>query len=335
MNKGFPRRAWIALAGLLVVSMLAVACGDDDDTAGDNNAPASTAAPTDVPTEAPESVYPLEVVDLLGRTVTIEARPETVIALSPSATEFVYAAGGTIVGRTSSVDFPAAAAEAQDVGSAYQPSFDQMLALSPDLIVADSSIHAQPELREALEGLGVTVIFAGATSLDDVYAGLNLMGLVFDSSDETDAVIADIVSALEDAKAVLSSTDATFLALIGDREANLYAAKPSGYTGDIFAQLGIENPAADQPDAGPFPGYTLLAMELILQFDPTVIFAITPAPEPAPRLSTIIPQIPPFQGLTAVQQGRIVELDIQLFLQAPGPRIAEAFAVIAEAMTAE
>lgn len=324
MNKGFSRTIWMAIAGLLALSMLAAACGDDDD-----------AVATAIPTDAPESAYPVDVVDLLGRTVTIESRPEAVVAISPTATEFVYAAGGTIIGRSSSVDFPAAAANAQDVGSAYQPSFDQMLALNPDLIVADSSIHVQPDLKSALEGLGVPIIFAGATSLEDVYAGLNLMGLVFDSSEETDAVIAGINAALEEAKAALASTDATFLALIGDRDSNLYAAKPSGYTGDIFAQLGVTNPAAGQPDAGPFPGYTLLAMELILQFDPTVIFAITPAPEPAPRLSAIIPQIPPFQGLTAVREGRVVELDVQLFLQAPGPRIGEAFAAVAAAMSTE
>jgi ABC-type Fe3+-hydroxamate transport system substrate-binding protein len=331
MIKGFSRTAWVAIAGLLALSLLAAACGGDDDAPTVDNTP----IPTEVPTEVSVAAYPVDVVDLLGRTVTIEARPQAVIAISPTATEFVYAAGGTIIGRSSSVDFPAAAAGAQDVGTAYQPSFDQILALNPDLIVADSAIHVQPQLKDALEGLGVPVIFAGATSLDDVYAGLNLMGLVFDSSDDTDAVIVEIKTALKDAKAALAATDATFLALIADRDNNLYAAKPSGYTGDIFAQLGVTNPAADQPDSGPFPGYTLLAMELILQFDPTVLFAITPAPEPAPRLSALIPQIPPFAGLTAVQEGRVVELDVQLFLQAPGPRIGEAFAAVAEAMSGE
>jgi len=355
MKARFRGATYVAVIGLLSIALLAAACGDDD-SGSDDSAPtattdaatqAPTAAPTEAATEAPSATpieapveapvghYPAEVVDLLGRTVTIEARPEAVIAISPSAVEFVYAAGATVIGRTSSTLFPPAALEAEDIGTAYQPNFDLILTLSPDLIVADASIHSQPQTREALENFGVPVVFAGATSVDDVYVSLNLMGEVFDAFDETDAVTADIQTAFDDAKSELDGTDATFLALIADREQNLFAAKESGFTGDIFAQLGIENPAADQPDAGSFPGYTLLAMELILQFDTDFLFTITPAPEPAPRLSDLILQIPPFAGLQAVRNGNVVELDVQIFLQAPGPRIGEAFTAVADAMAAE
>ncbi len=313
--------------------VVAVACGGDDST---SNTPVPTAGGTSATSAAPtaKAAYPVTVTDLLGRSVEIKAKPKTIVALSPTAAELVYAAGGTIAGRTSSIDFPEAAKQAKDVGTAYQPNAEAILGLKPDLIVADSVIHAQPELRKLVEGLGVPAIFAGADSYQKVIDGLTLMGKVLDGSDKTKQVAADIDKALADAKAAIAGKQVSALALIADRDQTLYAAKPSSYAGDILAKLGITNPAASQPDAGPFPGYTAVAPEKMVAYDPDFLFTITPAPAPAPRLSTLIPQIPPFKGLKAVTTpNHVVEADVQLFLQAPGPRIINALKAVAAAIT--
>lgn len=329
------------MAGVVVLALATlVACGDDDD---DDATPSPTATATETadaspepsPTEVPASAYPVEVTDLLGRSVTIEAKPEHVVALSPTATELVYAAGAAVVGRTSSVDYPPEALEATDVGTAYQPNFEQILALQPDLVVADSVIQARPDLMGPISQLPVPVVFAGAESLDEVIAGLELMGVIFDAEDETETVIAGIGTALDNAKAALAGQDVSAVILISDRDQVLYAAKDTSFAGDVLKQLGIANPASAQPDSGPFPGYTTVAPETMLAFNPDYIFTITPAPPPAPRLSEVVKQIPPFAGLQAVQQNQVVELDLQVFLQAPGPRIAEAFTAIAAAAGGE
>ena len=209
-----------------------------------------------------------------------------------------------------------------------------MLALDPDLVVADSVIHgSQPQLRATIEALPVPVIFAGAESYDDVLEGVALLGAVYDAEAEASALITDIEAALEAARTALADSDISAVALIADRDQSLYAAKTSSFVGDLLDRVGILNPAADQPDAGPFPGYTLLAPELLLQYDPTLILTITPAPEPAPRLSALIPEIPPFRGLQAVNSGQVIELDLEIFLQAVGPRVLEALNTLREIAT--
>ncbi len=292
-----------------------------------------TAAPTEAPTEAPPAPgYPRDVVDLFGRTVTIPDIPVSVVAISPTAAELVYAVGGAIVGRTQTVTYPPEALEATDVGSAYQPNFEAMLALEPDLIVADSTIHIQPAVRDALKQLGVPVIFAGAASVDEVLTGLTLLGEVLDNPDGAAEAVAAIVAARDAAREALAGQELSAVILIGDRNRNVYAAKASSFGGSILETLGIANPADVQPDSGPFPGFTLVSPEAMLQFDPTYIFTVTPAPPPAPRLSGMLGLLPGFSGLQAMQNGRVSEIEVELLVQAPGPRVVEAFAAIIAAI---
>lgn len=307
-----------------------MACGGDDDTQAKPTVPVSGP----VSTVAPKAAYPVTVTDLLGRSVEIKAKPKTVVAISPTAVEFVYAAGQAVVGRSQSVDFPEAAKQAKEVGTAYQPSYESILALKPDLVVADSIIHAGPDYRKSLDALGVPVIYAGADSYQKVLDGLALMGKVFDANETTIKVIADVTKARDDAKAALAGKKVSAVVLISDRDRTLYAAKTNSYAGDILAQLGITNPAAPQPDAGSFPGYTTVPPEKLLEYNPDLIFTITPAPAPAPRLKDSLAQVPPFKTLRALTSNKVSEANVELFLQAPGPRIIDAFKFVAAAATA-
>jgi iron complex transport system substrate-binding protein len=334
--KGFSMKLKniIGLAAAAAAVSASMACGGDDDASEPNAAATIVGQATVAPSTVTKAAYPLLVIDLLGRSVEIKAKPKTVVAVSPTAVEFVYAAGQTVVGRSQSVDFPEAAKQAKEVGTAYQPSYEAILALKPDLVVADSIIHAGPDYRKALDGLGVPVIYAGADSYRKVIEGVALMGLVFDVKDTTNKVVIDIAKARDDAKAALANKKISAVILISDRDRTLYAAKTNSYAGDILAQLGITNPAASQPDSGPFPGYTTVPPEKLLEYNPDLIFTITPAPLPAPRLKDSLAQVPPFKGLKAITGNKVAEANVEFFLQAPGPRIIDAFKFVVAAATA-
>lgn len=67
--------------------------------------PVPAVEPTDTPEPLPE-VYPLEIRDMMGRLVTIPAKPARIVSINPTATEMLYIAGGTPVARDSSSTFP-------------------------------------------------------------------------------------------------------------------------------------------------------------------------------------------------------------------------------------
>lgn len=323
-----------SVALLASLSITAVACGDDDDDPDPAVGTATTGATTVAVTATTQaSAYPVKVTDLLGREVEIKAKPATVVALSPSAVEYVYAVGGTVVGRPESAVFPEAVKSVKSTGTSYQPSFEEILQLKPDLIVADSVIHAQPQLRSAVEGLGVPVIFAGAESYADVLSGVELVGKVLGEDANAAQLLARIKTAHDAARAAVGTRQVSAVVLIAGRDNTLFAAKKTSYPGDILAELGVSNPAADGPEAGQgFPGYTLLAPESLVQYNPDVIFTITPGPASVPRLSTLIPTIPPFKGLKAVTTNKVIEIPVDITLEAPGPRVELAFLAITAAL---
>ena len=175
---------------------------------------------------------------------------------------------------------------------------------------------------------GAPVVAVRAASLEDITASIALIGIIIDNNEAAEQAAQDIgarvSSAIEGATGGSSA-----LILISDADRNLYAAKPQSYPGAIASMLQLSNPAAELPDSGTFPGFAVISPEQLLTMNPDFLFTITPAPEPAPRLSAMLPRIPGFANLRAISGGQMHEIDHVIFLRNQGPRIAEAVEVMA------
>lgn len=303
---------WIALTIVLSVLLVLVACT--------GTATPTTPKPTPTPTPLAVS-YPVTVTDMLARSVSITQRPARIVSISPTATEMLYRIGATAVGRDTNSKFPAEAQSLPTVGGAYSPSVEAIVALKPDLVLIEALV--QGRLAEALKATGAPVLAVRATNLDDVIRSLETLGVVTDRRPAATQAIAQIRSRVE-AVAASATAGKKVLVLISDAERNLYAAKPESYAGNIASTLKLTNVAAGRPDSGPYPGFTLFSAEQAIISNPDVILTISPAPPPAPTLSSLLPRVPGYGDLAAVKGGRVKELSPDLFLTAPGPRIADA-----------
>jgi iron complex transport system substrate-binding protein len=165
----------------------------------------------------------------------------------------------------------------------------------------------------------------GAASFDDVETGLRLVGQALGLSEKAEQVISELEKDRDAVIAQVPQQEIKTLILIMDADRRIYAAKPETYVGSLAQLLKAENPAAGLSGAaGPYPGYVLLSAEQAVTENPDVILTISPAPPPAPRLSDTLKGVPGYSDLSAVKVDKVHELDVKLFLQAPGPRVVEA-----------
>ncbi len=290
--------------------------------------PTSTPEPptsTPIPTEPPTSVKVLT--DLIGRTVEIPDVPSRIVSISPTSTETLYLVGGVAIARDTSSTFPPEVEELPVLGGAYAPNMEAIAAQAPDLILIEALTQAH--LVEALEEFGATVVALRAASVEDVVASIQLVGKIIEREEQASEAVSRITSEIEEA-ATGTANDLRVLVLISDANRLLYVAKPDSYPGAVVAAVGMSNLAVDIPSAGSLPGFTRVSAEEVIALDPDIIFTISPAPPPAPSLSSVFGIIPGFSTLTAYKSGRIYEIDPILFLRAQGPRISEAVAQLSE-----
>jgi len=125
---------------------------------------------------------PIIITDDLGRNVSIGNKIERIISIVPSNTEIIFAIGGEnkLIGVDQySVNPPRIESmiedgEIQVVGSAFSPDIEKIVALQPDLIIANG-----PSMRTALvslEELNLPIIYLRPIGLDGLYNNIQVIG---------------------------------------------------------------------------------------------------------------------------------------------------------------
>lgn len=308
-----------AAAGL---ALLLAACGGDKEgtpAAGTPMPMPATAAATATATPTPAGVT---VTDLLGRKVTIAKTPSKVVTTSPSALEMLYAAGGTAIARSSTATAPGVdVTKLADIGLSYQPNFEAILKLQPDLVVADASAqgHMVGQFDQQLKG--VPVVFVGALKYADVATSIRTLGQITGTAEKAKAS-ADAMDAAakQVGDAVKGKTPTKTLVLVAGRDGQLSAALNDSFIGDMVKIAGAQNIAADLKQSGQVPGYATISLETAFKENPDVLFVIVPGNTPGPSISSIVSRS--FPTLNAVKNKRVHEISLDVFLQSPGPRAA-------------
>ncbi len=135
--------------------------------------------------------------DGLGRMVILPSPAQRIVSLTPSGTEILFAvgAGAQVVGRDAFSDYPAEAANVQDIGGSWgEYNLEAIVALTPDIVLA-GEINT-PELVAALEDLGLTVYFmANPLTLEDMYASLEFIGALTGHEAESAELVQSLASA--------------------------------------------------------------------------------------------------------------------------------------------
>jgi iron complex transport system substrate-binding protein len=305
-------RAIRTLAAASAALTLLVACGDD---AGDS---ADTTTAPDATAEA----FPATV-DAANGEVTIEAAPERIVSLFPTATETLFAigAGDQVEAADVNSDYPDGVPTTDLSG--LEPNVEALLAYEPDLVVIDNE---NPEVLGALGDLDIPVLVQpAATNFDDVYEQMDELGVATGHADEAEALAADTASRIEELSAQVTGSGEP-LTYYHELDDTYYTATSSTFIGEVYGAVGLEN-IADEADDG--SGYPQLSAEYIIDADPDLIFlADTECCGQSPET---VAQRPGWDTLSAVTGDGVVPLDDDI-VSRWGPRVVDFLEVVVDAV---
>lgn len=270
---------------------------------------------------------PITITDALHRTVTVNTPVKRVVTLSLTAAEIMQDIGLSPVGRPSSATHPASILKVPEVGGAYSPDIEKILALKPGLLLGSTGTTAA-RARD-LGALPVPLIVTPDSSLKDVYDTYTLVGRLTGQPDSAALALKLLQNKVNRVLAQVPKTGARpkVLALLA-AGGQSFSTTADTYIGDLLEKLGVVNVANGTPSPDPRqPGFVVLSLEQIVASNPDVILAFRPRTangdfSPSP-LVTLEGQ-PAYQNLAAVKAGRVYLLDADPFVTAPGPRAVDA-----------
>jgi iron complex transport system substrate-binding protein len=308
----------IGLLSVLAAStLLLAACGGDDD--GTADASATTRPPV------PSARFPVSVQADQGE-VTIAARPQRIVSLSPSLTEMLYAigAGDQVVAVDQHSDYPAGT-PVTDL-SGFRPNIEAIGGHEPDLVVLAND---RDGAVSALTNLGIpTLLLSSPDHLDGVYHQINVLGAATGHPAEADDVAGKLRADIDHIAASVQDRDEP-LRYYYELSASYHSVTSDTFIGELLRLAGLASVADGvDPAAGGFPQ---LSSEYILDADPDVIFLAyaggeTPTPD-------AVAASPGWERLQAVREDRIVVLDADVASRW-GPRLADLLRAVVDATSA-
>lgn len=256
-----------------------------------------------------------------ARPAQAPAEPRRVVCASPAVAEIVFAlgCGDRVVGVSEFTDWPPEAAHRPQIGGALSPNRERILALEPDLILAQGQSEALGAFAQA-RGIGFR-----AFPLDTL---ADLRGAI--------SGFAEILGVEKSGRELLEKMDADFAALparepvpifialghVPGDLAGLMTSGPGTFLSEIVAQAGGRNVFADLQILWP-----KISQETLIRRKPAVILDFQSAAADEPRRNALAADWEKL-GFRA-DQVRILEED---YLLKPGPRAAQSAARIAAAI---
>lgn len=259
--------------------------------------------------------FPVTMTDATGTDVTVEAEPQRVVTLNPSAAQTMWEIGARekVVGLTKYASYLEGADERTLVSGAEQiVVLERVVNLTPDLVLAPNTVPNETvaKLREA----GLTVYyFPRAGSVEGVYEKTRTIGRLTGECEGAEATVGwmrDRLGVVREAVEGQARPDVLYL-FYG------YTAGRGTFIDEIIETAGGNNLAAD---AG-VESYRQLSAEVVVEQDPDWI--VRNSDDPA------IPSSDALNGTTAVREGQIVVVQIE-HLNQPAPRIVYAITRLAE-----
>ncbi len=298
------RRTALSLGLAAALATVLAACGGSS----------GTSAPPSPSPSADAGAYPVTVASQDGP-LTLKARPQRIISLSPTATEDLFAvgAGAQVVAVDDQSTYPESAP--RTTLSGFTPNAEAVAGYRPDLVVVSDDLGG---IVASLKKLQLPVLLQPApATVDEAWAQLTALGQATGHPAAATTLVGQLRSRMAAAAASVPAS-AKGLTVYHELDPTLYTATSSAFIGTVEASLGLKSIADGAGGAG--GSYPQLSAEYLLRAAPqVVVLADTVCCQ---QTATTFAARPGFADLPAVKTGRVLEADDSVASRW-GPRLAD------------
>jgi iron complex transport system substrate-binding protein len=269
----------------------------------------------------------LNIIDEVGRKVSLSFPPRRIIALAPNITEILFSLGldEEIVGISIHCNFPEQAKKKVRVGSYISLDFERILFLHPDLVIATGAGNTR-DMVERLEKLGFPTYVIFPKNLDDILTSIRHIGQIVNREKEAKEIVEGMKKRSQRVSNLTKGLPRPRIFLqIG--EAPLVTVGKGSFADNLIDLAGGENIAREEKEM-----YPRIGMEEILRRSPEVI--LISSMNPKGDYQRIIQEWSRWKMIPAVKHGRIHLINSDL-VDRPSPRIIDGLEEIARMLHPE
>lgn len=246
---------------------------------------------------------------------TQSSTAKSIIALSPAATEILYAIGAEnqIAAVSEYSDYPQAAKEKPVVGGfdGNTLSMEKILSFEPELVYLTQGMH--DFLIQPLKDNNIPYYISNATSVQAVYDEINDIGKLTGHEKEAEKLISEMKNTIPQLQSSGSSKPLVYYEVWNDP---YMSVGNTSFIHEIIFYAGGMNLFDDLSE-----GYPVISEETIIARQPDVILIPASSWISADSVKTRTG----WESIPAVQNNRVYVIDDNIYSR-PGPRIADAIA---------
>jgi iron complex transport system substrate-binding protein len=275
--------------------------------------PANSPASGDTLTGQGDAV---EVIDDLGQRVKMDSPAERIIALYGAYNEILAAMGleDRIVGRTRADTLPPSILSRPSIGTHMRPNVEMVLGLKPDLILQEAGRREALMTVQQLKREGLSVAVFHTVDFARLFSVIRRLGVLTGNPAGARRLVSSLRARLDAVQGRLEGIKHRPSVFFEVRYPNLLGAGRGSMVNDIIRRAGGSNCIAVEKK------FVRMDMEALIACDPEVyIVQRGPMNESPGRIT----DRPLFDTLRSVRQGRVMEVDEQIYSR-PGPRSVEA-----------
>ena len=265
--------------------------------------------------------------DALGREISVPAPPRRLIALAPNLTEILYALGlgDRVVGVTNHCNYPPEASLKPKVGSYIHLNVEQIISLSPDLVLGTMDGNERYVL-DLLEQANIKVFFVNPRDVRQAIETISTVGVVCGLPEKARQISGQLTLRLN---RVLETTRTVKrpLVFLQINIQPIMTVNRNSVHHDIIHLAGGDNMTADEPVT-----YPRISLEEVIRRKPEVI--LISSMERKGKFEKARQDWLQWNFIPAVQEGRVHLIDSDL-IDRPSPRVVEGLEIMAKLLHPE